>query len=529
VDLQNFISLSEEESRRAASIKGMFVCSRRKIMSDISRFIHQAQNAGISAGLQQFSELPGWLASAKDHDHTRKVLSKDIPDIADGSVILKKCRIGHMLLKDGVWQNLCILKVGVPDEPGERTIEFNGTFFPPGSLPIDRLVVEGVLGAEGWHAIFPELNLELRTPEPETELESVRLLTDPEMSREFLERSLRGASPAYRSLRIQSCKPEIIRYKPGNRCTVLYHLEYPPDMPVESYRPAIVVAKTSLQEKGQNAYESMKALWDSSFGSSNLVRIAEPLAYDSHLRVFVQGPVWEEQTLADLFLSALDAGTPEAVAALNETMQKTAMGLAHLHRSGVKIGQAETWEDEFAEVQAQVMQLSRVFPNLASGAGPFLERISRLETAALRDALVPSHGTFRPVQVLLNKGEVSFIDFDSFCQSEPARDLAMFLSSIMTLGLTLSSFDKGKPSEQTIANQANWEARFEQVSSTCEQFLDAYQQLQPVSRQRVVLWEALNLFYYVLSGWMKVKASEISFLVKLLDRFLSASHLIDAR
>jgi Ser/Thr protein kinase RdoA (MazF antagonist) len=129
----------------------------------------------------------------------------------------------------------------------------------------------------------------------------------------------------------------------------------------------------------------------------------------------------------------------------------------------------------------------------------------------------------------LNKGEVSFIDFDSFCQSEPARDLAMFLSSIMTLGLTLSSFDKGKSSDQTIADLADWEARFEQVSSICEQLLDAYQQFQPVSRQRVALWQALDLFHYVLSGWMKVKVGEISLLVKLLDRFLLASHLIDGR
>ena len=480
-------------------------------------------DAGISSGLEQFSELPGWLVSIKDHDHICEVLSKDIPETANGSVILKKCKIGHMLFNDRVWQNRCTLKVDVPDEQGERTIEFSGALFPPGFLSSDQAVVEGIFGAEGWHAIIPELNLELWTQEPETELESVGLLTDPERSREFLERSLRGASPAYRSLQIQSCKPEIVRYKPGNRCTILYRLEYAPAMPMESYRPAIVVAKIDRQEKGRNAYEGMKALWDASFGSSNSVRIAEPLAYDPDLRVFIQGPVWEEQTLADLFLSALDSGTPEAIEALNETMQKTAMGLAELHRSGVKIGQEVTWEEEIAEVQAQVIQLSAIFPNLSSGAAPFLERIGRLEAAALRDPLVPSHGTFRPVQVLLHKGEVSFIDFDSFCQSEPARDLSMFLASLMILGLTDSA------SDQSITDPADWEARFDQVSSICKQFLDAYEQFQPVSRQRVALWQALDLFHYVLSGWMKVKVDEVSFLVKLLERFLIASHLTDAR
>lgn len=498
-------------------------------MSEINRFVQQGQGAAISSGLQQFTNLPDWLASIKDSDLVSQVLSRHVPEIVNGSVILKKCKIGHMLLRDGVWQNRCSLKVRSPHETEERTVEFNGTLVPPGFLSTSQTVVEGIFGAEGWHAIFPELNLELSTLEPETELEAVPLLTDPEQSREFLERSLRGASPAYRNVIIQSCKPEIARYKPGDRCTVLYHLEYTPDMLVDSHRPPIVVAKTDRQDKGQNAYEGMKALWDTSFGSNSTVRIAEPLAYDADLRVFVQGPVREEQTLADLFMSVLDAETPALMGTLNEAMQKTAKGLAELHRSGVKIGNVSTWEDEMAEVQAQVMQLSAVFPNLSSGASPFLERISQLEDAAPHDPLVPSHGTFRPVQVLLYKDEISFIDFDSFCQSEPARDLGMFLSSLMTLGLTLSSFDEDKPSDQTIANPAHWEARFEQVFSICEQFLNSYQQFHTVSRQRVALWQTLNLFYYVLSGWMKVKADEISFLVKLLDRFLRASHLIDAR
>jgi hypothetical protein len=434
-----------------------------------------------------------------------------------------------MLLREGAWQNLCILKVGSPNEPAERTLEFSGKLFPPGVLSMQEPVIEGSFGAPGWRAIIPELNLELWTPEPEAELQSFELLMDPVKSREFLERSLRGASPTRRNVRLQSSNPQIIRYKPGNRCTILYELEYAPEMPAESRGPAIVVAKTYLHEKGRIAYEGMKALWDASFGSGDPVRIAEPLAYDPDLRVFIQGPVREEQTLADLLLEALDAGTPEAMSALNGTMQRAGTGLAMLHGSGVETGPLETWESEIAEVRAQVDQLFKVFPHLVAAGEPFLERIIQVEAAARSDALVPSHGTFRPVQVLLNKEEISFIDFDSFCQSEPARDISMFLASVMTLGLTFSSFDKDRPSDQTIADPEKWETRFGQVSLICAQFLNGYESIRPVSRERVVLWEALNLFYYVLSGWMKVKAGEIGFLVKLLDRFLVTSGLIDSR
>ena len=92
-------------------------------MSEISRFIPHEQAAAISTGLQQFSNLPDWLASIKDQGHLYQVLSQHIPEIANGSVILKKYKIGHMLLTDGVWQNRCSLKVAVPGEPKQRTIE----------------------------------------------------------------------------------------------------------------------------------------------------------------------------------------------------------------------------------------------------------------------------------------------------------------------------------------------------------------------------------------------------------------------
>ena len=64
----------------------------------------------------------------------------------------------------------------------------------------------------------------------------------------------------------------------------------------------------------------------------------------------------------------------------------------------------------------------------------------------------------------------------------------------MSIGLTLSPFDKGKDPNQTIAEEANWEARFSLISTSCQQFLDVYEQYQPVTLQRVALWEALISF-----------------------------------
>jgi hypothetical protein len=375
--------------------------------------------------------------------------------------------------------------------------------------------VEGAFGTDSWHAILPELNLELRALEPETELAAFAILTNPEQARQFLERSFRNGSPAYRDVRIQASNPQIVRYKPGDRCTILYHLEYTSDTPSDAHTPSLVVAKTTRQEKERNAFASLSALWKASFGSSGPVRIAEPIAYDPDLKVFLQGPIQEEQTLADIFLWALDEGTAESLGIVSSAMAKTAEGLADLHRSGVKIGPVVSWADELAEIEANLFPLSTVFPDISSHAEPFLERLKQLEAVTSPDPFVPSHGTFRPVQVLLHKEELGFIDFDSFCQSEPARDLSMFLTSMMSISLAATDAP------------ADWESRFERVFAIRELFLDAYEKHQQVSRQRVVLWEALNLFYFVITGWTKVKPSETPLLVRLLNRFLLESRLLD--
>lgn len=495
-------------------------------MTDTNRLASRVQDAAILTGLQQFSNLPDWLAAIRDHERTHGLLSRDIPEIADGSLLLKKSKIGHVSYKDGAWHNRCTLKVQAPGDPAKKTIDLMGIFYPPGSISVDRPLVEGRFGSEGWRAILPELNLELSALEPETELAAFDLLSDPEKAREFLERSLRDASPGYGTLEIQSCTAEIVRYKPGDRCTVLYRLEYVPETSTDVHAPAILVAKTTKGEKGRNAFAGLSALWSSSFRSQGVVHIAEPIAYDADLNVFVQGPVLEEQTLAESFLSALEEGTPEALEAINDMMRKTARGLAGIHQSGVRTGQAVSWADEMAEIEANLFPMCAVFPEMYANAQPFLSRLRQLEAATSLEPFVPSHGTFRPVQVLLHRGELSFIDFDSFCQSEPARDLSMFVTSLMSIGLAPPAADKGKGPHPTLADLAAWEDRFQQVFALREQFLAAYEQHHPVSRQRIALWEALNLFYFVVAGWTKAKTSEVPLLVRLLERFLSASQLI---
>jgi len=316
----------------------------------------------------------------------------------------------------------------------------------------------------------------------------------------------------------------VMRYKPGSRCTILYRLQYAPE-DAERGWPDVVVAKTYHGDKGRIAYEGMRGLWDSALAHSEDVTIAEPLAFISEMNVLVQGPIREEQTLQDLIRSALHTGTPEARAELDKFMGQAAIGLVALHRSGVRSGEMRVWEDEFAEVDEDVERLAAAVPQLDGAAAPLLARVESLASLRPADSPVPTHGTFRPAQVLLHQGRIGFIDFDGFCQAEPALDLALFLGKIHAIGLGTSELDDEDEDGQSV-DRAALLALLEQTEAICETFLAEYERHLPVSRQRVALWETLNLLTLVLHCWTKVKPARLDTNMLLLERHLESSRQI---
>jgi hypothetical protein len=335
---------------------------------------------------------------------------------------------------------------------------------------------------------------------------------------------IRAATPAYQDLQIEACHPFIARYKPGSRCTIVYRLDYP--LGADSSWPELVVAKTYRKEKGQNAYDSMQALWNSPLASNNAVKIAEPLAYDPELRVMIQGPIRQEKTLKEMTVTAIQTGTTDAFDELTDAMRRTARGLAEIHRSDIQLGKFHTWEDDEEQVRESIEELSVAVPQLAPAGYPFLQRLNELESSSKPDPLVPSHGTFRPAQVLMYRGEIGFIDFDSCCMAEPAKDLGLFLCAFLRTGMATVKFDDIEIQSGPLDDAARL-ARFERLIALSERFLYEYEHcFRPVNRQRVALFAALELFILIQHAWTKVKVREINDIMFVLEHFLPAYKIL---
>lgn len=497
-------------------------------MSETNQLMNQQQDLMVLQGVHQYAELPGWLASARNSVRVGRALTASVPEFCNEFWVLKDCDVGHIRFKSEFWTALYHLTVRRPGTDEDERIELQGRVFPPGKLT--QAEVQGRLGQEGWVAILPELNLELRSREPEVVLGALGFLTDPEQSRQFLESSIRHDTPALSDLKIKACAPKVVRYKPGSRCTVVYHLSYEDGQAQSQDWPELVVAKTYRGEKGKNAFDSMAALWNAPLMRGRVVKVAQPLAYLPDLKVLVQGPIQEEQTLKDLIYQAIQTQSAQVLEQLNMFMRQTAVGLAALHHSEVKLGRVWVWNDEMSEVRSQVDRLAETLPDLRTAAAPLLNRLNTLAAQTPADRLIPVHGTFRPAQVLLHQGEIGFIDFDSFCQSEPANDLALFLGTVMAICMTPGASDDDSmeiSANGELLSPLSRQERYDFGAALCETFLQVYEKEHPVSRRRVALWQALDTFMFVLHGWTKIKVSEIEDIVFLLEQYLAAQGLVE--
>jgi hypothetical protein len=485
-------------------------------MSMTVKAIGEHWGAAVEDGLRRFTEPPRWLLAAADSRRVYDALTSHVHELRIGEVVVRDLEVKRLRIKAETWNVL--YRVEVVDRAGDcRLVELCGDLLLPGWEAPGPGANGAPFGSPEWRTYLPELRLLLGTQPPDAALPALPVLTEPEPARALLEHAMRAGSPRLRDLRIASVKPKVMRYKPASRCTVLYQVDYVGGASEED-PPAPIVAKTYRGDKGRNAYEGMRSLWESGLRDRGVVSIAEPLAFIEDLNVLLQGPIKEEITLKELMRTTFAANTKDAFDDLERFMSKTATGLAALHGCGVQSGELVTWEDELGEVREVVDRLAVPVPALVGAARPLLERLEALAADHPAAEPGPSHRSFRPAQVLIADGEIGFIDFDGFCRAEPALDLGLFLATLHDIGLRALQDKAGNPSRIN----RDRVRRVREVNALRETFLTCYAAEMPLPAARVWLWEALHLLTGVLHCWTKVKFERLDYRLRLLADHLES-------
>jgi hypothetical protein len=331
-------------------------------------------------------------------------------------------------------------------------------------------------------------------------LPALPTLVDPVAAADLLQPLLHEAG--YRQAAISGCKPVVVRYKPGSRCTIVVEVTYR-DADQEPRPPSPVVVKTHQADKGETAWAAMTALWHRPETWRGLVQLAEPLAYLPEQRILVQGPVPEECTLKDLARDAIASGDPELLDRLRDELAKTARALAAMHRSGASYGRVATLEDELAEVAEVVQRLSLSVSELEEAAAPLLATLTARCSETGAGPVVAAHHDFRPAQVLLHSGDIGFIDFDGACMAEQALDLGRFRAKLRDIGISTLGELRG-PQDPRVPE------KLALLDELCDHFLSSYEQHAEVSAERVLLWETCDLLTTMLHAWTKVRLARLA-------------------
>jgi len=463
-------------------------------------------------GVWRLADMPEWLHAIARPEYLKTAIERSVPEFSSGAMVLQDARPRSSRLRDGLFAGLFDLTVEGPGG-ARRVVCLRGVADPRRPARVDGISPGAPFGEEGWRCAVPALRLVLEALPSDTALPALAMLTDPSRARGFLEGAIRAGSPAYADIRIQACTPRVARYKFGQRCTFLYRLEYGPEAAGRGW-PEAVVAKTYWRDKGRVAYEGMRALWESELRRSSAVIIAEPLAFIPELRVLIQAAVPHQSTLQDLLRSVLRGGTPEAIEEFRDQFAKTARGLAALHACTAH-GRIFSFEEKMAEIRGRIVGLTSWIPGFDGALEPALARLDALAASRLPQRPVPSHRSFRPAQVLLCRGCIAFIDFDGFCEAEPAMDLALFRATMKQSVMRLACAEPPAPSLDIPS----------ELDGLCDLFLDEYERMAPVSRERVALWETLYLLENALNSWIKLEPERFESGMALLERHIRQSSL----
>jgi hypothetical protein len=468
----------------------------------------------IEAGLDLLARPPRWLTAIEDLDRMRADLELSVPELVSGELRLVACKFKRARIEHGTYTSLCRLKI--EDAGGSiRDVDIRGTLLLPGTDSPTRVDSIG-FDEDGWHSYLPGLRWDFVMELSDTALPAMPSLTDPSLSRALLEGAIRATRGDLADIQIAGCTPTVMRYREGRRCTIRYELEYAIDVRQDHW-PDGMIAKVYEGDEGRGTFAAMTALWASPLRESSTVRIAEPLAFIPEQSVMVQGLVPGDRSMKEHVKTAFTGGLAAGVEALASPVRKAGRGLGELHTSKALVGPVVTWEQQVAAVRHAGDELATVVPALVDAMEPLVAKLEALGEAESAGALVPTHRSFRPAQILLDHDDIAFIDFDGFVQAEAGLDLALFRTTLCDLSLRALEVDD-KP--MSVEDQAACQVRLDEL---CGVFLAGYEEVAEYSPGRLALWDALTSTKDILDCWRKIKFEHLERRMRFLHQKLGSA------
>ena len=201
--------------------------------------------------------------------------------------------------------------------------------------------------------------------------------------------------------------PAVTSYNPEVGAVVAYR---------EPTRNRVVAyGKVSPDATSGRLYLVMERLWQSEARRAGRLRLARPFAFRADAGLLLQAPVvgtpiGRERNRA-VFLRLAEAAGPS---------------LAAIHDAEIPFGPRRGIEELVARLESGLDEVALTSPALYLTLRRLTEQLAGRTARGRAEPSVFSHGDFKWDQFLEHRGRFALIDFELFCQAEPARDLGYF-------------------------------------------------------------------------------------------------------
>jgi aminoglycoside phosphotransferase (APT) family kinase protein len=220
---------------------------------------------------------------------------------------------------------------------------------------------------------------------------------------------------------------EVLQHKAGRRCVVAYETDDGP-----------LVGKLRAGHRATTPFRLMQRFTDSGFGADapDGIIVAQPVAVLEDLQMWVQTRVSGRPAHTLL----RDPGTAVDVA------RRAAAVANKIHGSGVPARRRHLVGDELRVLRDRLEDLARDRPSLAARLRTLM-RASEQRAAAAGDLAHRGgprgiHRDFYAEQLVVDGPRVAVLDFDLYCEGDPALDIGNFLGHLTEHALrTMGSAD----------------------------------------------------------------------------------------
>jgi len=300
---------------------------------------------------------------------------------------------------------------------------------------------------------------------------------------------------------VENCRAEPIHYNRRHRCMMRYELD------LSHGKHMALYGKVAGDASGARIPELVAALTEPLAGAG--VTIPECLGWRQDLQLVTFTEIPGVPRVAQLLKARL-RGDAVGEPSLEDAVETCGRIAATLHTSGLRLGEPRTLESEVARLRENLSPIQRLSANLGRQLEEWLDLVERRAAASPALDLCQSHGDFSYTQLIFDESRPGLVDFDNFCQAEPALDLGQFLAYLRYAGIKA----RGNSRAERAGLSRDLAARF----------ADAYVTAggPAAALDRVDLYEAINLTRMAEHAWQNLKSRRLEGIVTLLGERMAA-------